>query len=140
MEETLRGPLEIEGEARKTIGIVINNFAGAGRLTLVWDPDVSMWEMLEFCDDELKFIRAVNVAVFCRNSDELLFFTPTVYHKDNCFYSVPPNEKSFLFPLKAFYKLSPDEQVRTTRALLEAAWKEAKQMDEGDVVELLEEG
>jgi hypothetical protein len=130
MEEGMEyeGPLGIENE--EVIEGVVKDFAGENGLIFVSHSAGFMWKVYQLSRNQAIW-RAVKIAVFSRNNDELLFFVPLVYREESYIFGVPPNEKSFLFPLKAFYKLSPNEQARTTRVLLEAAWKEAELMKEG---------
>lgn len=139
MEEKFEGPLDIDHNLESQITTVAetlrkkNTDFGLVVTSAPW-PDWFMWQNI---DGEC--VRAVTIIAFSRNNDKLLFFIPHMGRfMEKAFAMALPNEQSLLFPLEALSKLNPDEQKRVILALLEAAWKEAKKLDENDVVELLE--
>lgn len=137
MEEKFEGPLPIKSGYFEFLAKIVSDFAKQYNLDwwLVGYPNE-----LEIGRPYLNsdYYRLVRVSAFLRGRDTLLFFTPFVCLKKDDSFAQPPNEKSLLFPLGAFYRLSQDEQKRVVLALLEAAWKEAQKLDENDVFELLE--
>ena len=138
MDERFKGPpLEIKN--KEAVEKVIRDFAyERGLIFTVHSPGL-MWIVQRACVNTV-FFRAVNIAAFRRDKDELLFFVPTVYRIKDWTSVIALDEKSFLCPLKFLYMLSADEMAGVIKVFLEAAWIGAELLNEDNPVQSLNTG